>query len=334
MDLVHFPSGDPTQCDKGYDTANGCLAHGMKRYYGAVVAEPQGVTIKDNSTGVFGFGRSSITSVSLVADSIYDQVIPEIYTDSEMPVNCKVAAGRDESDFYEALGIVGEGPLISYTAAHYEDLNGNPVAMGSTGAVFVGSTLDGQAQHGWPNQPTSASGRSWASDPAGAGDWFSLDQSGNTTGGDWRKVYSGNSTFKDNFAAGTAFLVIRRSDTKGLQLTKPGDHAMVAYVQMGMSGWVWTSPGVRVFGPPLVNPVWIAVNMLLRARGLRLGANATTAQLNLAETFFDVQAAIDAAAICNEQRDHAASAPAARRSSSSAARCRRRSLCATGSRKC
>ncbi|MEI9974846.1 MAG: hypothetical protein WDO73_24020 [Ignavibacteriota bacterium] len=98
------------------------------------------------------------------------------------------------------------------------------------------------------------------------------DQSGNTTGGDWRKVFSGNSTYKDNYAAGTAFLVIRRSDTKGLQLTKPGDHAMVAYVQMGMSGWVWTSPGVRVFGPPLVNPVWIVINMLLRARGLRLGA--------------------------------------------------------------
>jgi hypothetical protein len=82
---------------------------------------------------------------------------------------------------------------------------------------------------------------------------------------------------------------------------RPGDHAMVAYVQMGMSGWVWTSPGVRVFGPPLVNPVWIAINMLLRARGLRLGANATTAQLNLAETFFDVQAALDAAATCNQQ---------------------------------
>ena len=96
--------------DEVCDTPNGCLAHGMKRHYGAVIAEPQGVTIKDNSTGVFGFGRSSITSVSLVSDSIYDQVIPEIYTDSEMPVNCKVAAGRDESDFYEALGIVGEGP--------------------------------------------------------------------------------------------------------------------------------------------------------------------------------------------------------------------------------
>ena len=45
-------------CDKGYDTPNGCLAHGMKRYYGGIIAEPQGVRIKDNSTGVWGFGRS------------------------------------------------------------------------------------------------------------------------------------------------------------------------------------------------------------------------------------------------------------------------------------
>ncbi len=116
LDLVHFPSADAAKCDKGYETANGCLAHGMKHSYGGIIAEPQGVRIKDNSTGVFGFGRSTITSMSLVADSIYDQVVPEIYTDSEMPVNCKVAAGRDESDFYEALGIVGEGPIIAYTA--------------------------------------------------------------------------------------------------------------------------------------------------------------------------------------------------------------------------
>jgi len=300
MDLVHFPDGDPTKCDKGYDTPNGCLAHGMKRSYGGIIAEPQGVTIKDNSTGVFGFGRSTITSVSLVADSIYDQVVPEIYTDGEMPVNCKVAAGRDESDFYEALGIVGEGPLIAYTDAHYEDLDGNPVGANAAGAVFVGSTLDGQAQHGWPNQPTYGIRQCLGTDPAGATDFFSLDQSGNTTGGDWRKVYSGASTFKDNFAAGTAFIVIRRSDAKGLQLTKPGDHAMIAYVQQGMSGWVWTSLGARAYGPALTNPVWIAVNMLLRARGLRLGGNATTAQLDLAETFFDVQAVLDAAAICND----------------------------------
>ena len=181
--------------------------------------------------------------MSLVADSIYDQVIPEIYTDTEMPVNCKVAAGRDESDFYEALGIVGEGPLVAFTDAAYEDLDGD-----GKQETFVGSTLDGQAHHGYPGQHLRPP-RSLGNDPAGADEWFSLDQSGNQTGGDWRKVYSGNSTYKDNFAAGTAFLVIRRSDAKGLQLSKPGDHAMIANVQLGMSGWVWTGPGVRVVRP-------------------------------------------------------------------------------------
>jgi hypothetical protein len=294
LDLVHFPSGDASKCDKGYDTPNGCLAHGMKRYYGAILAEPQGVRIKDNSTGVWGFSRSNLTSVSLVADSIYDQVLPEVYTDTDMPVNCKVAAGRDESDFYEALGIVGEGPLVAYATTHYEDKDGDGQAE-----TLVGHTLDGQAHHGFPANSFGLR-TVLGDDPAGATDFFSLDQSGNQTGGDFRKVYSGNSTFKDNFAAGTAFLVIRRSDSKGLQLSRPGDHAMIATVSMGMRGWVWTSPGVRAYGPALTNPVWIAINMLLRARGLRLGADATSGQLDAAETYFDVQAALDAAAICND----------------------------------
>ena len=46
MDYTHFPSADPAKCDKGYETPNGCLAHGMKRYYGGILAEPQGVRIK------------------------------------------------------------------------------------------------------------------------------------------------------------------------------------------------------------------------------------------------------------------------------------------------
>ena len=277
LDLVHFPSADATKCDKGYDTPNGCLAHGMKRYHGGILAEPQSVRIKDNSTGVFGFGRSMITSVSLIADSIYNQVLPEVYTDSNMPVNCKVAAGRDESDFYEALGVVCEGP-VTFGAGH---------------------KLDGQYHHGYPGSfgLRAVPG----DDPAGAQDWFSLDQSGDVTNGDWRKVFSGNSTYKDNFAAGTAFLVIRRSDAKGLQLSRPSEHQMEAIVQSGMKGWIWTSQGARVYGTAFTNPIWIAVNMLLRARGLRLGANATTQQLDLAEQFFDVNAAIAAASICDEQ---------------------------------
>jgi len=277
MDYVHFPSADPAACDKGYETANGCLAHCMKRYYGGILAEPQGVRIKDNSTGTWGFGRSPLTSVSLVADSIYDQVVPEVYTDSAMPVNCKIAAGRDESDYYEALGIVSEGPL---------------------GAFGVNHKLDGQYYHGSPG-PLGLR-LAPGTDPAGAQDWFSLDESGNQTGGDWRKVYYGASTYKDNFAAGTAFLVMRRFDAKGLQLSKPAEHQMEAIVQSGMKGWIWSAPGSRACGPPLTNPVWIAVNMLLRARGLRLGFGATTQQLNFAETFFDVTSAIAAAAICNE----------------------------------
>jgi hypothetical protein len=259
LDLVHFPEADPTRCDKGFDTPNGCRAHGMADYYGGIMAKPQGVRIKDNSTGVWGFGRSTLTSVSLVADSIYDQVLPEIYTDSPMPVNCKIASGRDESDFYAAIGIVGEGPL---------------------GAYGTGHKLDGQYHHGYPGSLGLMT--SLGPDPNPV--TFGMD----TDAGPER-------------AAGTAFLMIRRSDAKGLQLSRLSQHAMEAVVAQGLSGWVWTAPGVRVFGPPLTNPIWIAVNMLLRARGLRLGAGATTEQLDFAEMLFDVDAAIAAAAICDEQ---------------------------------
>ncbi len=269
LDLVHFPSADATKCDKGYETPNGCLAHGMKRYFGGLLAEPQGVRIKDNSTGTWGFGRSAITSVSLVAESIYDEVLPEIYTDSDMPVNCKLAAGRDESDFYDALGIVGEGPLV----------------------FGYGHKLDGQQHHGAPG-PLGLR-EAPGNDPAGATDFFSLGQSGNQTGGDWRKVFSGNSTYRDNFAAGTAFIELRRTDTRGLQLSRPGEHEMQAIVAQGLQGWVWTASGVRS-QQVLTNPIWIVINMLLRARGLRFADAAT------AEQFFDVNAAVAAAAICDQ----------------------------------
>ncbi len=246
--------GPDTTCDKGFNTPNGCVTHSMQRYFGGILAEPQGVRIKDNSTGVWGFGRSTITSVSLVADSIYDQVVPEIYTDSAMPVNAKIAAGRDESDFYNALAIVGEGPLGGYGAGH---------------------TLDGQRHHGYPG-PLGLR-EVLGSDPAGESEYFSLGQ-------DYEQVY----------AAGTAFLELRRADAKGLQLSRLGEHGLQAVVQQGLSGWVWTAPGERSL-QVLTNPIWIAVNMLLRARGLRFADAATC------EQYFDVEAAIAAAAICDEQ---------------------------------
>ena len=275
MDLTHFPNGVTGSCDKGFDTENGCLAHGMGPYYGAVIAEPQGVKIKDNSTGLWGWGRSNLTSVSLVNETIYDQVLPEIYTDKAMPVNCKIAAGRDESDFYEALGIVGEGPLGSYGSLH---------------------TLDGQLHHGYPG--TDGLRTYLGTDPAGLHDYLSLDQGGDLTGGDFRMVYYGASTYKNNLSAGVAFIVIRRKDSAGLQLSQPGDHAMQAFVAQGLSGWEWTAPGARCF-VLLTNPFWVAGNMLIRAKGYRGGALLTSPQLDACEDLFDVDSAVAAAALAD-----------------------------------
>ncbi len=49
-----------------------------------------------------------------------------------------------------------------------------------TAETFVGHTLDGQAHHGWPTNNFGLR-ECLGSDPAGAGDWFSLDQLGNVT---------------------------------------------------------------------------------------------------------------------------------------------------------
>jgi hypothetical protein len=254
-------SGPDTSCDKGFDTLNGCRTHGMDDYFGGIIAKPQGVRIKDNSTGVWGFGRSTLTSVSLVADSIYDQVLPEIYTDSPMPVNAKIASGRDESDFYSAVGIVGEGPLGAYGAGH---------------------KLDGQYHHGYPGVLGLL--ENLGPDPNLTPFGFDTDAPGIT-----------------ERAAGTAFVMIRRSDAKGLQLSRLSEHAMEVIVAQGLGGWTWTGPGDRAWQPAVTNPIWIAVNMLLRARGIRMGANATSQQLDFAENLFDVEAAIAAAEVCNEQ---------------------------------
>lgn len=253
-----------TPCDKGFDTAEGCVFHTMQSYFGGIIAKPQAVRTKDNSSGTWGYGRSALTSVSLVADSIYDQVVPEIYTDTSMPVNAKIAAGRDEGDFYCALGIVGEGPI---------------------GAFGTGHKLDGQAHHGPGNLGLRLSrGHDPAQDldPDKDSDKFSLGQGG-----------AGIQWYGAERVAGTAFIEIRRSDPKGLQLSRLGEHAIQVNISQGLSGWVWTAPGVRTT-QILTNPVWIVINTLLRARGLRFADAATC------EQYFDVNAAIAAASICNQ----------------------------------
>ena len=77
----------------------------MKRRFGGIIAEPQGVSSSRTTHRHMG-PRSEPHHLdqSIINDSAYEKPIREVYTDTDMPVACDVIAGRDESDFYEALG--------------------------------------------------------------------------------------------------------------------------------------------------------------------------------------------------------------------------------------
>ena len=302
LDMTHFPSADAATCDQGYETDNGCLAHSgganpTKHCYGGVWAKPQQVRIDDNSTGLVGIGRATITPTSQISDSIWGQTIPEIWHDDDgipqrgLPVTCRIAAGREESDFYIALGLVGKGPLGAFTTETMIDEDGDGVKE-----TFIGSTLDGQPNHGWTvddqGNPTGNSlglRQALGADPAGSNDFFSLGRVG-TMPTSWREVVGGASCYEDTYAAGVAFCEIRRTDQKGVQLTTVDSHAMIAMISKGLTAWVWDTSGVRTASLACTNPVWVAINTYLRAIGLGDADAATQAAT------FDVGAAVAAAA--------------------------------------
>jgi hypothetical protein len=259
-------------CPKDYQS---CIDRAVPHSFGGVIFPPQAVHIVDNSTGVFGFGRSSMTSVSAVDDTVYQRPIQEVFTDEQMLVPCDVAEGRDESDFYAALGIVSEGPITSY------DPN------------LIRSTLDGQP----PHDPLKGGG--WRSmlgtEPSGAYDFVGISQAPWTNPDGTPYIPPGST-----WAAGLAMAEIRRTDAKGLQLSTIASHQMVVSVTGGMGGWIWNSPGDRQWQAPLHNAVWIALNVYLRGRGLRVDPQnqdqITPAQM---EALFDVNQTIAMAAIAD-----------------------------------
>lgn len=266
--------GADTTCDKGFATANGCQSHGMDSYFGGIVANPRSVVTKDNSTGTWGYGRSPLTSTSIVAETLYDKVLPEIYTDSDFPVPANIIAGRDEGDFYAAVGIVGAGPLGAYATQSF-----------SSSPQLTPHLLDGQPPHGASSSPPRDN-YGWRSSlgPDPNTEPFCLSEGG-----------AGIQTYTAERAAGVAFFEIRRTDEKGLQLSKLADHSMQITVARGLSGWAWTGAAGNYTRSEIVltNPVWIAVNMYLRALGLR---DATE---SVQRGYFDVDAAIAAAAVCD-----------------------------------
>ena len=328
LDTTHFPTADNTKCDLGYNTANGCMAHQVRNAYGATYCSPQGVLLRSGGIGLqanwtVAFGLAGfITSVStwyprtsLVADTIYGNSLPEIWHNDdglaqyELPVTCKIATGRDEDEFYVALGIVGKGPLGAFTVPQMWDSNGDGIPDN-----FIGSTLDGQPNHGFqidPSRPgylkmgakaTFGLRQALGSDPAGAHDYFSLGRV-SATGVGWFQQPSDNSwmeevAYADSaynlvFAAGVAFCEIRRAKDPKDPLTAPAQHSMMASISQGLTGLAWTAPGSRTTIAGCTNPFWVAVNTFLSAVGLS-GASAATQEL-----YFDVASAIANAAIAD-----------------------------------
>src|SRR5579883_584946 len=272
--VAHGHGGDPASCDYYFDSTNGCQAHGMTPYFGGHPAEPQGVVIKDNSTGLWGFGRSTVTATSIISDTIWGNALQEIWCNDDGDpgkafwVNCMIAAGRDESDFYDALGIVGAGPICSYT--------GMLVYTNSDGYRYIiAPMLDGQPPQGFQvdgnlnvtkDQPTMGLREVTGNDPCDLShDSFSLGQGTPQVWG-------------PEMAAGTAFVEIRRPDQKGIQPTTTDQHQMQVPISQGLAGYTWDAGGTRTLANGLTNPFWIAVNCFLRSLALFGASSATQLQ--------------------------------------------------------
>ena len=257
-------AADAGSCDYYFDSTNGCEAHGMSKYFGGHPAEPQGVVIKDNSTGLWGIGRSTVTATSIISDTVWGNALQEIWCNDDGDpgkafwVNCMIAAGRDESDYYDALGIVGAGPIGEYTGMLvYQNADGY--------RYIIAPMLDGQTPQGFQvngaltvtrNEPSMGLREVAGNDPVNpATDSFSL---GNGTPQVWGP----------QMAAGTAFVEIRRTDAAGIQPTTTDQHQMQVPISQGLTGWTWDQSGNRGAVAGLTNPYWIAVNSFLRCLGL------------------------------------------------------------------
>lgn len=237
LNPTDYPGADASFCDHGYLTTNGCGAHGMEPYYGGVIANPQSILTKDNSTGVWGLFRNSLVASSVINDSAYGHSIPIIITDIPFPVPALIISIRDEGDFLRALGVVGEGPIT----------------------IDLGSTLDGSYNHGYPE--TLGFRYIAGNDPV-------------TPEVDQMQMQPFDLPYL--YSAGVAALELLIGNDPGIQPTLAAQHTMQALVGSGWEGWMWPGgAGSRgdVKGT-LTNPVWVCVNLYLLCRRLYTASQA------------------------------------------------------------
>lgn len=254
-----------------------CTERGVPLSFGGVDTTPPEIRIREQATGVIGYGRSTLSSISVANDTIYQRPVQEVYTDEDMIVTCDVAAARDENEFYAALGVVSEGPIGAYSNnLTLHKLDGSPPHDPRLSIIPLP-----QFNGGWRGI--------LGTDPAIASDFFAIDQA------PWVPSGPPGATY----AAGLAFAEIRRTDASGLQLRPVAERKMEVTVTEGIGGWVWSAPGVRTWQAGLSNTIWVAINVYLRGIGLRLD-HARELQIPAAtmEQYFDVTQAIAMAAIC------------------------------------
>jgi Putative phage tail protein len=273
--------GDPSSCDYGYDTTNGCLSHGMQYYFGGHPTTIQSALIKNNSTGVFGIGRSKVTATSIISDTIFGNALPEIWCNqgngtnpglNAFVTNCQVIDVRDEGDFFDVLAIVGAGPIGAYTIVHGF---GGELETNSDGLpVLIAPMADGLTAQGFKlaSSGTSAS----TNNDLGLRQVFGYDPiqqlSGTYTNPSYQQFELTGVGANPNplyFAAGTAFVEIRYPKPSAIQPSSPIEHSATTPVAQGLYSWRFDNAGNR--SAPFMgetNPFWIAINSYFRALGL------------------------------------------------------------------
>jgi hypothetical protein len=262
---AHGSGGSATSCDYYLTSTNGCQAHGMSLYFGGQQADPQGVSIKDDSTGFLGFCRNAVTATSIISETVWGLALQEIWCNSGgNPLFAFMATPlmvdyRDESTFADSLGIIGAGPLGGFTASMVvQNADGYRyvVCPMVDGFTWQGFQVDGNLNI-TKYQPNMGLRLAPGSDPASPSlGYFSLGQGSPQV---WEPY---------NYAAGVALCEMRIVKPSAVQPSTPDQHKMTVPVDYGLWGWVWDASGNRTAVMGLVNPFWIAVNMLLRAMGL------------------------------------------------------------------
>ena len=257
--------GDPNSCDYYLESANGCQAHGMTPYFGGQQADPQGVTIKDDSTGFIGFGRNVVTATSIISETIWGLALPEIWCNSggnplyAFMATALMVAYRDESTYADSLGILGAGPLGGFTQSAV-------VATADGFRYVVAPMVDGYTWQGFKvngnlnitkNQPGMGLRQVAGNDPVNpTTDYFSL-------GAGTPQVWEPN-----NYAAGIALCELRITKSSTIQPSTPDQHQMTIPIDYGLTGYAWDHNGNRTSVMGLVNPFWVVINMLMRACNL------------------------------------------------------------------